>query len=376
MPPLRITRRRFLTGALITSAVLGGGLAACAVSRPQDAPPAVQPLGQATFADYARDTRRWVESRRRFATADHAAEAAWNSPSELLPADGLPPRRGILLVHGLGDSPWSFVDQGAAFARAGWLVRTVLLPGCGTRPEDMIPASADDWRRVVGEQAEILRRDLAAASPGAVPEVWLGGFSTGCNLSIEFASEHDWIAGLVLFSPAVAVRSRLAFLAPIAAPFTNWLREPEDSRMGGVAPVRYTVVPVPALAAFVDTMRGAERALERRPFTRPAVIMMSEHDRVVDTQTLLPFFTKRFTSPRTRFLWYGTSPVPVTDDPRIIARTDALPQEGVASLSHRGLIFAPGNPQFGRAGSSRRAFNPWFEAQERDILAVMAGPNA
>ena len=411
MTLLRTTRRRLLAGGtLLALSAAAGGLTACA-SRPGRE--AVQPLGQSTFAQYAKETRAWIAARRDFVRTDHADELEWNSPSELHPPEGMALKGGILLIHGLGDSPWSFVDQKRSMAAAGWLVRTVLLPGCGTRPEDMIPAGADDWRRVVAEQAEIMRRDLAALL-GQRPEAWLGGFSTGCNLAVEFAQSHDWISGLVLFSPAVAVRTRLAFLAPVAAPFINWLRDPEDSMMRGRTPFRYTVVPVPALAAFVDTMRAAERALEKKPFDRPAVLMMSEHDSVVDTETLLPFFTKHFTSAKTRLLWYGneeTAKHLAGDDPRIVVRADNLPAERISSFSHMGLLFSPENPEYGRRGASRicrvggdtpsveaclrakpedihygawgdkkgagvRArltFNPWFSAQQADILAVMAG---
>ena len=66
----------------------------------------------------------------------------------------------------------------------------LLLPGCGTMPEDMAAPTADDWRRVVNEQAAVLRRDLNQLEPGTDGKprpMWLGGFSTGCNLALEAA---------------------------------------------------------------------------------------------------------------------------------------------------------------------------------------------
>lgn len=198
-----LSRRRLLGGAAVLAAIpLTATLASCATS-PRAEVAGVQPLGQTSFAAYAAETRAWVNARRKFVSDDPAAELRWNTPSETLPAGDAVGTRGILLIHGLGDSPWSFVDQARTYANAGWLVRTVLLPGCGTRPEDMLEPTADDWRRVVREQAEILDRDLKTLHPGEKTQVWLGGFSTGCNLAIEFASRHEWISGLVLFSPAV-----------------------------------------------------------------------------------------------------------------------------------------------------------------------------
>lgn len=409
-----LSRRRLLGGAAVLAAIpLTATLASCATS-PRAEVAGVQPLGQTSFAAYAAETRAWVNARRKFVSDDPAAELRWNTPSEPLPAGDAVGTRGILLIHGLGDSPWSFVDQARTYANAGWLVRTVLLPGCGTRPEDMLEPTADDWRRVVREQAEILDRDLKTLHPGEKTQVWLGGFSTGCNLAIEFASRHEWISGLVLFSPAVEVRTHLAFMAPILAPFINWLREPEDSMMGGQTPFRYTIVPVQALAAFVDTMRSAEDALLRKPFDRPAVIMMSEHDSVVNTQALLETFPKRFTNPRTRILWYGSQSAASElsgNDPRVVVRSDYLPDENITSFSHMGLLYSPENPQYGKEGlnrlcrlgedrtstttcrgipakdihygawgdkkrtgvTARLTFNPWFTDQEKEILSVMNG---
>ena len=411
---ISVSRRRLLGGAaLFALAPVSTALVSCA-SSPEAALPNVQPLGQSSFAAYREDTLAWVSARRKFVSGDHAAELRWNTPSETLPRDGKVGTRGILLIHGLGDSPWSFVDQARTYAAAGWLVRTVLLPGCGTRPEDMIEPTADDWRRVLREQAEILARDLAVLNPGAQTEVWLGGFSTGCNLAIEFAASHAWISGLVLFSPAVEVRTHLTFMAPLLAPFMNWLREPEDSIMGGQTPFRYTIVPVQGLAAFVDTMRAAQTTLKEKPFDRPAVILMSEHDSVVNTQALLETLPERFTNPRTRFLWYGSTESAKAlsgGDARVIVRSDYLPEENITSFSHMGLLFSPDNPEYGRDGenrlcrlgedltstvtcrgipakdihygawgdkkrtgvTARLTFNPWFAEQEKDILAVMNG---
>ncbi|MGI9500774.1 MAG: hypothetical protein ACR2P3_12090, partial [Geminicoccaceae bacterium] len=42
--------------------------------------------------------------------------------------------RGILLIHGLNDTPFSMWDLGSRFAKACYLVRGVLLPGHGTVP--------------------------------------------------------------------------------------------------------------------------------------------------------------------------------------------------------------------------------------------------
>lgn len=225
-----LSRRRFLYAAAAGSALLSAGALTACASKPNVPEPLIQPLGQTTFAAYAADTRAWIESRRRWATDDHALELEANCPAETRPPSGTPILGGILCIHGLGDSPWSFVDQAKNLSAAGWLVRTVLLPGCGTMPEDMAAPTADDWRRVVNEQAAVLRRDLNQLEPGTDGKprpMWLGGFSTGCNLALEAALTGQADAdGLLLFSPAFVVHTHLTFLAPLLKPFITWLREP------------------------------------------------------------------------------------------------------------------------------------------------------
>ena len=108
---ISVSRRRLLGGAaLFALAPVSTALVSCA-SSPEAALPNVQPLGQSSFAAYREDTLAWVSARRKFVSGDHAAELRWNTPSETLPRDGKVGTRGILLIHGLGDSPWSFVDQ-------------------------------------------------------------------------------------------------------------------------------------------------------------------------------------------------------------------------------------------------------------------------
>ena len=353
------SRRRLLGAAAAAPLLAGTGLLSGCASQPAVPLPLVQPLGQSTFAAYAADTRAWIESRRRWATADHALELEANAPSESLPPEGMPVLGGVLCIHGLGDSPWSFVDQAKNLSAAGWLVRTVLLPGCGTMPEDMAAPTADDWRRVVLEQSAILRRDLDAlgnTTDGHRRPMWLAGFSTGCNLATEAALDGKVKAdGLLLFSPAFVVRTNLAFLAPLAKPFITWLREPQESMMGGQTAFRYTIVPVPALAAFVDTMRGVDRALKEKTFDKPVVAMLAERDSILDTQELIEWLPKRFTSPQTRFFWYGSTAGlgKSLGDTRIIVRTDQIPEDRITSFSHMSMTYSPENPEYGRRGRSR-----------------------
>lgn len=181
-------------------------LSSCAV--PPDSP-RFQPSGnlprhdQASFDQYVRDTRAWIADNRAFIGEDRYREIALNAPFERRP--GTPTNRGILFVHGLGSSPWYFTDVANAMAEDGWLVRSILLPGHGTRPADLMLPGHDDWENAVAHHTKLLADD--------VDELWLSGFSTGGNLVTTQAFQDDSVDGLLLFSPAFT-RTASIFFSP------------------------------------------------------------------------------------------------------------------------------------------------------------------
>ena len=72
--------------------------------------PDMLPGGQPTFDSYAIQAEAYVAERRHFVTDDHVAEIEGNSPFEIQPKN--PNGQAVLMIHGLGDSPWTFTDIG------------------------------------------------------------------------------------------------------------------------------------------------------------------------------------------------------------------------------------------------------------------------
>lgn len=308
-------------------------------------PPPITPLGQPTFARYQQETTRWVEEHRRFQTLDKALELTWNTPSENRPAGTA--RKGILLVHGLGDSPGSFTDIIPALTQRGFLVRTVLLPGHGTQPADLMPVSVEDWRRVVAEQAALLHQEVG--------EVYLGGFSTGGNLVLEYALQHPDIQGLVLFSPAIRSDEPLDFLAPLLASVTDWLRPPRPGQPQQIA-TRYLRVPTNGFAQFYYSSANVRHLLAKSPYDKPVLMVLAQHDSVLDTAAMLAQFDKAFPHPASRVIWYGNPPAqPVSE--RVLVRSDRLPEWRISQFSHMSVLFSPDNPLYGRTGTLRLCSN-------------------
>lgn len=337
-------RHRFIliAATLVTAGILTG----CA-SVKLSAPPAAA----VSFEDYRRETIQHIQAGRHFQLADHDAELTWNTPQEWRPASsekGSYPRKGILLVHGLGDSPWSFRDLGQPLAMQGFLVRTVLLPGHGTRPEDLLQTTAEQWQQVVWEQANALQKDVEGP-------VYLGGFSTGANLALDYAYSHPEIAGLVLFSPGFKSMP-FDWLAPLAARIRPWLITP-DGNVPMQNAVKYFNVPANGFAQFYRTSANARRLLRERAYDRPVFMAVAGHDSVLDTGYLLDVFQRRFTHPDSRLIWYGKAPDSLVDMQRVLVRPDRLPAWRISQFSHMSLTFAPANPVYGEGGIIRICLN-------------------
>lgn len=317
------------------------------------------PLGQKSFAAYQAETRTWLSRHRQFQSPDIEAELGWNAPREWRPAGT--PTRGILLVHGLGDSPWSFSDVGAQLARQGFLVRTVLLPGHGTQPADLMSVSIADWRRVVHEQAQVLRQDAG--------QVYLGGFSTGANLALEYAQDNPDIHGLLLFSPALKSDNPYDWLTPLIAWARPWLREPSGLRPQQT-PVRYLNTPTNGFAQFYRSSASVRLGLAFQPYEKPVLIVTVQHDSVLDVRYVLETFATRFTHPDSRLIWYGDLPPEAASSARVLVRPDHLPEKRISQFSHMSILFSPENPLYGESGSQRFC---WNGQTEEGLLQCLAG---
>ncbi len=321
-------------------------LTGCSTVNSSESAPATTPMphGQSSYEQYLQDAQEWMGVNRRYVTDNHDEELQMHLPFEYRPQK--PNGKGILMIHGFSDSPFNFQDFGRYFADRGYLVRGVLIPGHGTKPEDMLNVTFDDWDRMVEEQTKLMAQE--------VDELYIAGFSAGGNLAVHEAYENSAVDGMILFAPALAIRTKLYKMVPVVSFFTDWLIEPED-RDGGLNRFRYRTVPMQALETFTDSMESAMRRLQGEPYTKPVMVFFAENDTIVDSQKLLPMMQEKFTSPYSRFVWYGDH-LPegaVASDKRLTVLTDFLPEYRIRSFSHLGIMFSPENPWYGSEGKQR-----------------------
>ena len=157
------------------------------------------------FADYVQRTQAMLRQVHA-GKIDLEKIVAGNAPFELFPTGNFaagrdkPYRRGVLLTHGLSDSPYHMRHLAAFFQRQGFRVMAVMLPGHGTQPGDLLDVRWQEWAKAVAYGADCLAAEA--------DELYLAGFSAGAALSVLQAAHDERVRGLFLFSPAFEITSR------------------------------------------------------------------------------------------------------------------------------------------------------------------------
>ena len=245
---------------------------------------------QSSFAEYLASTREWLEQNRLFITAEKQSELSLVTPKEYHPDK--PNGQGVLLVHGLGDSPYSFADVATHLAEQGYLVRTILLPGHASKVGDLQLPTLEDWQGVVHHHIQLLKQDTDS--------IWVGGYSTGANLVASEALKDRSINGMLLFSPALLPNSSAVKFAELASYFITWAdQDPEDN------PLRYNSLPMSAAAVYYQTSVQVRKQLEDAHYDKPVFMLMSEGDKVISTQFAIETFSTKMSHPKSHIVWQG-----------------------------------------------------------------------
>jgi len=292
------------------------------------------PTDSPNFETYIQSTKQWLSQNREFVTDNKAQELMANIPFEIKAKNKGELRRGILLVHGLGDSPYSFIDIAEQLSKQGFHVRAILLPGHGSKPANLISTSIQEWETLLEHQVAMFKKE--------VDHLYLGGFSTGANLVTTLAIHDQSIKGLVLFSPAFRHRSgvsKLSYFLDFLNPWPFHKTKKADNF------AKYSIVPNNAAVQFSVSSQQVTDNLAIKSFERPTFMVVSEKDNVIDTRQVLALFEERFTHPSSRLLWFGNKTQ--SDDQRIMVLDDYLPQKRISNFSHMSVLYAPSNTHYG-----------------------------
>jgi pimeloyl-ACP methyl ester carboxylesterase len=152
------------------------------------------------------DPGRWQE----------AYGISYNKSFEL-PAENA--KTGVLLIHGMSDSPYSLHTQAEYLNKKGVWVVALRMPGHGTVPSGLVDVRWQDMAAVVKMGMAHLKEKVKGKP------IYIMGYSTGAPLALNYtlkALEDDTLtlpSGLIFYSPAIGVSP--------AAPLAIW-----QSRIG------------------------------------------------------------------------------------------------------------------------------------------------
>jgi alpha-beta hydrolase superfamily lysophospholipase len=324
----------------------------------------------------------------------------WNRSFEL-PAD--PPIGGVLLLHGMSDSPYSLRTLGESLHRRGFRVVGLRLPGHGTAPSGLLDVQWEDM-------AAAVRLGVAhlAAKVGSRP-IHLIGYSTGAPLALDFALDAlegnaaPVPASLVLISPAIGLhpaaalavwKRRLSLVPGLGA--LAWLAVERE-----FDPFKYNSFPTNAGEQVHRLTRSVAGRIEARARSHPSnvlpptLVIKSNADATVSTDAVVDRLLGRLDPHRHELVLFdinrmaaksfllfadpGALTTRVVGDPSlpftvtlvtnqtaesrtVVARRQApfsgavsetVPLDpawpaGVISLSHVAMPFPPDDPLYGR----------------------------
>ncbi|WP_424214152.1 alpha/beta hydrolase [Streptomyces sp. BI20] len=180
---------------------------------------------------------------------------------------------GVLLCHGFTGTPQSMRPWAEYLAERGLTVSVPLLPGHGTRWQDMQLTEWQDW------YAEVDRalRELSARCR----HVFVFGLSMGGALTLRLAAKHGAaITGIVLVNPVNRIHDPKAVALPVVKHLVRSTPGiASDIAKPGSTEVGYTRVPTRAAHSLRRFLRMLDGELPQ--VTQPVLLLHSPRDHVV-----------------------------------------------------------------------------------------------
>ena len=189
---------------------------------------------------------------------------------------------GVLLVHGFTGSPASMRPWGEFLHSKGYTVRVPLLPGHGTRPEDLNKVKWQEWPAKVEFELSELRKSCDV--------IFLVGLSMGGGTVLNVAASHNkTLAGVILVNPMIHVKGvpvELAFFLSRLQKMRTSVGD--DIKRPGITEWGYDALPTRGVYQLLKMLRITRRNLKN--ITVPVQLFHSVEDHtlpVTNTEIIL-----------------------------------------------------------------------------------------
>lgn len=332
----------------------------------------------AAFAEYVIRTREML-GRVHCLTGDNLEKIVdGNAPFEMKPQPDVFGgqqkhfHRGILLTHGLSDSPYSMRHLAAFFQENGFRVMAILLPGHGTQPGDLLDVDWQEWAKAVTYGVNRLAEE--------VDQVYLAGYSLGGTLSIYHSLRDSRVRGLFLFSPALQISQWAAWanfhkLYSWLMPAQKWIGIKPDRDI-----YKYESLPKNA-AAQIYALTHALRIQLQKPQLQglniPIFAAASADDITVKTSATMEFMA-RTRHPASKLVLYTTEPEKFPAGfpaQKLELVNSVIPEQKILSSAHTATVISPEDKHYGVAGEYANCVH-YYPGDSEKYTACITQPGA
>jgi alpha-beta hydrolase superfamily lysophospholipase len=222
----------------------------------------------------------------------------YNQTIEKRPAEM---KGGVLLVHGLTDSPYSMRYLAEMFYEKGYYVVSLRVPGHGTIPAGLTTARWQDWLAAVKLCARHISDTVGPDRP-----LVLAGYSNGGALALLYtlyALDDGRLprpAKLLLFLPAIAVSKFAALASQLKA--LSVIGYFEKAKWNSITPeydpFKYNSFPLQAASQSYELAKAIEASVtslvssEQWKTLGPIITFQSLVDSTVSVPALIDFYAK------------------------------------------------------------------------------------
>lgn len=262
-----------------------------------------------------------------------------NSPAEYI---GTNAKRGVLLIHGLYDSPNTMSSLYQHYCREDTLVRSLLLPGHGTVPGDLLHVTLEDWLSACVFAIESFSQQVS--------DLTVIGFSTGASLALYQALLGMPITRLILITPAIGLITQLADYVELhklvswAWSRAGWVTQTEQQDYAKYQ--SYTFNSVHQVNRLVKNIQSFHQDC-----ACPILMVTTTEDEILKTHTSHHYFLQQ-PHPDNQLLVFSKHP-PMLHEEQVTWVNSTNMQQKILDYSHACLPVAPDHAHYGKAGDFR-----------------------
>lgn len=287
---------------------------------------------------------------------------SWNSPFILnIDARQCPgEKKGILLIHGLSDSPFTTRTMAEYFNDKCFIVYSILLTGHGTRPGDLLEVSYEDWV----SQVEYGVNELAKEAD----KIYLGGYSTGGALAVNYilSNPKQKIAAFIGLVPALNLDFIAAF-APILKYFKDYLDIHQDQDV-----VKYESFTTNAASQIYLLSKEIQKKLDKdNSALKDTKIFaaLTYEDTTINAEKTLQTIINNSNPDNRHIIVYHQNELPknLINQKNIYPFNSTIETEKILNLAHVSLAHRAKNEWYGKNGQYRNCLHYDYEDQNYDL---------